>query len=107
METGPTVEPAKYGFLTHEWIQREGSTSLTPTTVADDVTLAPDKLLTMIKCSCSSATPCKNQHCRCHKASMACTALCVYQDGDGCFNEKTKERVQADEGTDDEMSGDE
>ena len=27
--------------------------------------------------------------------------------GDGCFNENTKERVQADEGTDDEMSDDE
>ena len=35
---------------------------------------------------------------------MACTAFCVYQGSDGCFNKKTKERVQADEGTDDEMS---
>ena len=38
---------------------------------------------------------------------MACTALCVCQGGDGCFKEKTKERLQADEGTDNEMSDDE
>ena len=93
--------------LTHGWTQREGSTSLTPATVADDVTLAPDELLKMMKCSCSSATPCKYQHCGCHKATMACTAFCVCQCGDGCFSEKTKERVQADEVTDDEMSDDE
>ena len=37
---------------------------------------------------------------------MACTALCVCQGGDGCFNKKTKERVQVEEETDDEMSDD-
>ena len=95
----PNIDP-----LMHGGTQREGSTSLTPTTVANDVTIASDELLKMIKCSCSSATPCKYQHCGCHKANMACAALCVCQCGDGCFNEKTKERVQADKGTDDEMS---
>ena len=98
----PNMDP-----LTHGWTQREGSTSLTRTTVTDDVTIAPDELLKMIKCSCSSATPCKYHQCACNKASMSCTVLCVCQGGDGCFNEKTKERVQADGGTDDEMSDDE
>ena len=40
----PNMDP-----LTHGWTQRVGSTSLTLTTVADDVTIAPGELLKMIK----------------------------------------------------------
>ena len=98
----PIMDP-----LTHGWTQREGSTSLTPNIVADDVIIAPDELIKMIKCSCSSATPCKYQHCKCHKVIITCTALYVCHGGDGCFNEKTKELVQADEGADDGMRDDE
>ena len=81
--------------LTHGWTRRDGSTSLTPTTVADGVILAPDDILKMIKCSCGSTTPCKSKRCGCHNANMA--LYC-----DGCFNEKTVERIQADDGSDDD-----
>jgi len=97
----PNMDP-----LTHGWTRREGSTSLTPTTVADDVTLAPDDILKMIKCSCDSTMPCKSKRCGCHNANMACTAFCTCQGGDGCFNEKTRERIQAEDGSDDEINDD-
>ena len=41
----PNVDP-----LTHGSTRHDGSTSLTPTTVPDNVPLAPDDILKMIKC---------------------------------------------------------
>ena len=41
----PNVDP-----LTRGWTRHDGSTSLTPTTVPDNVPLAPDDILKMIKC---------------------------------------------------------
>ena len=35
---------------------------------------------------------------------MACTSFCTYQGGEGCFYPKTKERIQAEEESDDEMN---
>ena len=57
----PNVDP-----LTHGWTSHDGSTSLTPTTVPDNVPLAPDDILKMIKCSCDSPTAC-NSRCGCQK----------------------------------------
>ena len=95
----PNVDP-----LTHGWTRHDGSTSLTPTTVPDNVPLAPDDILKMIKCSCDSATPCNSRRCGCQNATMTCTSFCTCQGGDGCFNPKTRELIQAEEESDDEMN---
>ena len=95
----PNVDP-----LTHGWTRHDGSTSLTATTVPDNVPLAPDDILKMIKCSCDSATPCNSRRCGCQNANMACTSFCTCQGGDGCFNPKTRERIQSEEESDDEMN---
>ena len=93
----PNVDP-----LTHGWTRHDGSTSLTPTTVPDNVPLA-QMPLKMIKCSCDSATPCNSRRCGCQNANMACTSFCTCQGGGGCFNPKTRERIQAEDESDDEM----
>ena len=95
----PNVDP-----LTHGWTRHDGSTSLTPTTVPDNVPLAPDAILKMIKCSCDSATPCNSRRCGCHNANMACTSFCTCQGGNGCFYPKTRELIQAEDESDDEMN---
>ena len=66
--------------------------------------VAPDDILKMIKCSCDSATPCNSRRCGCQNANMACTSFCTCQGGDGCFNPKTRERIQADDESDHEMN---
>ena len=58
----------------------------------------------MIKCSCDCATPCNYRRCGCQNANMACTSFCTCQGGDGCFNPKTRERIQAEDESDDEMN---
>ena len=93
----PNVDP-----LTHGWTRHDGSTSLTPTTVPDNVPLA-QMPLKMIKCSCDSVTPCNSRRCGCQNANMACTSFCTCQGGGGCFNPKTRERIQAEDESDDEM----
>ena len=96
--------PSNVDPLTHGWTRHDGSTSLTPTTIPDNVPLAPDDILKMIKCSCDSATPGNSRRCGCQNANMACTSFCTYQGGDGCFYPKTRERIQAEDESDDEMS---
>lgn len=97
----PNIDP-----LTHGWTRCDGSISLAPTTVPDHVSLAPDDILKMIKCSCDSATPCKSKRCGCHNANMTCTSFCACQGGDGCFNQKTRELIQAEDETDHENNDD-
>ena len=46
------LNPPNVDHLTHGWTRHDGSTSLTPTTVPDNVPLAPDDILKIIKCSC-------------------------------------------------------
>ena len=95
METGPRAQSAKRASSDTWMDQTDGCTSLTPKTVPDNVPLTPDDLLKMIKCSCDSATPCNSMRCGCQNANMACTSFCTCQGGDGCFNPKTRERIQA------------
>lgn len=95
----PNMDPLMYG-----WTRCVGSTSLTPITVSDNVPIAPDDILKMIKCSCDSATPCKSKRCGCNNANMACTMFCTCQGGDGCFNQRTRERLQAEDESDDERN---
>ncbi len=101
------LNPHNMGPLTHMgWTRCDGSTSLAPTTVPDHVSLAPDNILKMMKCSCVSATPCKSKRCGCHNANKACTSLYACQGGDGFFNQKTRELIQGGDEADDENNDD-
>ena len=92
----PHLDPLSYG-----WIKDEGSTSLVPRTVAENVALAPDAILKMIKCSCDSDIPCKTKRCGCYNANMPCTEFCACQGGQGCFNERTRECYNEEHGSGD------
>jgi hypothetical protein len=81
-------------------VRDEGSNSLTPTTVAENVALAPADILKMVKCSCDSDVPCITKRCGCHNANIACTGFCTCQGGQDCFNEKTREFLQAEDDED-------
>lgn len=89
--------PPSLNPLNHGWTKPKDCNSLIPTTVAENVDLAPSDILKMIKCSCESDVPCKSKRCGCHNANMACTVFCACQGGQGCFNEKTRECLRVDE----------
>ena len=77
----PSLEPTNNG-----WCKEEGSQLLCPTTVQNDVPLAPEGLLKLIKCSCSRDRPCKTQKCGCCSSGMACSLFCSCQGGQQCWN---------------------
>jgi hypothetical protein len=81
----PNLEPTSYG-----WIKEESTKSLFPTTVPANVQLAPDDILKLIKCTCSSASPCKYSKCGCNGAKLACTIFCSCQALIECCNDQTR-----------------
>ena len=44
----------------------------------------PDTILKMIRCTCSSETPCKSSRCGCNRAKLACTMFCSCQASNAC-----------------------
>ena len=51
----PALDPVEYGY-----VRQKPSKTLLPTTVPDGVTLAPDEIMTLIKCNCEGASACRN-----------------------------------------------
>lgn len=94
----PRMDPTAFG-----WSHEAGSKTLFPKTLPSDTPLAPDDLLKLIRCSCSSEMPCKTQRCGCNSANLACSVFCACQGGQVCFNERTKQVQQADDDDDDEI----
>ena len=88
----PEIDPTAF-----RWSPEEGSKTLIPTTLPSDTPLAPGDLLKLVRCSCSSETPCKTQRRGCSSASHACSVLCACQGGQGCFNERTRQALQTDD----------
>ena len=69
----PAIEPTAFGCSLEE-----ASKTLIPTTLPSDTPLAPDDLLKLVRCSCSSETPCKTHRCGCSSASLACSVFCAF-----------------------------
>ena len=90
--------PPELDPTTHGWTL-EGK-SLVPTTVPDDVPLAPSDVLKLIKCNCTGSSPCKSQRCGCIKANLACSIFCACRAETGCCNEKTVQVRQTEEEND-------
>ena len=84
--TPPVLDPTEHG-----WSKTEGSTTLRPTTIPPETSLAHLDLLKLIKCSCQSQAPCKTQRCRCSSANMPCTSLCVCQGEHEWQNERNED----------------
>ena len=65
----PSLQPTDYG-----WTKQENG--LIPTTIGQDIEMAPRELLQLIKCSCKRELPCRTNRCSCRSSSMSCTILC-------------------------------
>ena len=81
----PALDPVEYGYVRHE-----PSKTLLPTTVPEGVTLAPDGIMTLIKCNCEGASACRNMRCSCSRSRLPCTLFSKCNAGDECLNELTK-----------------
>ena len=82
----PPINPLNHGFI------RETSTqSLLPRALPEDVPLAPENILKLIRYTGETETPCKTMRCRCASAKLPCTVFCKCH-ADDCYNQLTKSK---------------
>ena len=65
--------PSPHG---HGWIVRGGEISISWMTQPR----APSKVLDIVKCSCTSTTPCSTTRCRCRQQGRLCMVVCMCSD---------------------------
>jgi len=88
----PVLDATVYG-----WYHEQGSSSLSPTPLPENVPLAPEELLKLIRCTCSSENACKTRRCSCNSSTLACTIFCSCQGSHACFNEYTKQVMEVED----------
>ena len=84
LQDPPIMNPTEYG-----WVKDDISNSLQPTMLPPATKPAPDYILKLVRCSCSSAMPCRSKVCSCNAARIACTYFCSCQASGACRNEQT------------------
>ena len=78
--TPPPIRASDYG-----WEADEINRSLIPRNIREGVPYAPDYILKLIRCGCSSKETCKG-NCGCSKNQLACTIFCACGGDGSCFN---------------------
>ena len=73
----PDLDPCDFGY------EKDGE-AVRPMMLPPDQDIAPEKVLQMTRCNCSSGQ-CKNNRCGCVSARTNCSEFCGCQD---CFNQK-------------------
>ena len=81
----PLIDPKSHG-----WSPEEGSNMLLPVSLPPDVIRAPDDVLKMIRCGCSSVRPCATNRCSCSAARLSCSLFCGCHGEEECHNDQTK-----------------
>ena len=90
----PDLDPTSFG-----WTRDESNKVLLPTTVL----VAPDRILNMVKCGCSSSTACSSKHCTCSSASVSCIMMCKCRgDTEICYNKENNRTILDEEDLNDE-----
>jgi len=81
----PLIDPTSHG-----WSHEEVSSMLLPVSLPPDVIRAPDNVLKMIRCGCSSVRPCAMNRCSCSAARLSCSLFCGCHGMEECQNDQTK-----------------
>ena len=78
LSTAMSADPPQLNPRLFVWEEESPGGTSVPTTFQPAVALAPDYLLRLIKCGCSSDKPCKTLRCTCYKSKMGCTICCAW-----------------------------
>ena len=92
----PSLDPTEHGY-----VRDDSSKTMLPKSIHEDVSLAPQEILKLIRCSCESERPCKSGRCGCVSGKLPCTVFCGCHAED-CHNELTKCDVASDANDDDD-----
>ena len=76
----PPLDPRDYG-----WEADDINKLLTPITVAEGVSVAPEYVLKLIRCGCGSESPYQRGTCGCTSRQIPCTIFCARDGWSACF----------------------
>ena len=62
---------------------------IVPVGILDKVAPAPAAILKMIKCGCSTISPCSSMCCSCSSARLSCSVFCRCHADESCRNKQT------------------
>ena len=82
----PHLNPFHYG-----WAKDMTSGTISAIGLPADIATAPDSVLKLIRCGCSSSKPCATVKCICCVAKFPCSMFCGYHNGTKCYNPRTKD----------------
>ena len=85
----PELDPTEHG-----WYKDLKNKVLVPIGIPKNQQPAPDSILQMICCGCSSDQPCAKGRCGCYRNQLACTVFCSCYLTDNCQNRWTKEALE-------------
>ncbi len=80
----PDLNPQHFG-----WHMNLDINKLEPIALPAEVSPAPESVLKMIKCGCSSSQPCKTARCSCATARISCSVFCACHGESDCENPQT------------------
>ena len=87
LEDPPNLDPTVYG-----WFKNVETKSLQPVMLPPSRLSAPDYILKLVCCSCTSERSCHSSRCGCVAANLACTAFCHCQGSYICNNDKLEQQ---------------
>ena len=96
-EDPPNVDPTEYG-----WDRNDELKVLLPSTLPSSEKVAPEEVMKVLCCTCSSARPCFSKACSCYAAPLGCTEHCKCEGGLSCNNPYTIKPVESEEDSDDD-----
>ena len=79
-------DPPALNATEHGWVVDDINRRLIPRNMADGVSYAPDHILKLVRCGCSSERPCRGGNCSCMGHQLVCTMFCACGSGSACSN---------------------
>ena len=80
----PNVDPTHFG-----WERQDELKLIRPITIPSSEKIAPENVLKVLCCTCSSNALCRTRQCGCHAAPLGCTVYCSCQGWYNCNNPHT------------------
>ena len=72
------------------WRYDEKNSTYFPVALPLGCKAAPDDILKMVKCGCTSERPCSSLRCSCASAHLSCSIFCACGATESCYNKQTK-----------------
>ena len=88
----PGFDPLAYG-----WSKDEHHGRLVTVRIPRNTTAAPTEVMKMIKCGCSSLSPCSTMRCSCSSARLSCSIFCNCHGDENCRNQQTMASLNIEE----------